>query len=81
VVLAVVVPAAGQRGFAGGPQRWIGERSCAWLSRNRRLRKDYAYVEMYREAHLYSASVRLMTNRLARSKEHTSSQEMIDLAS
>jgi putative transposase len=80
VVLEVVLPAAGQRGFAVLPKRWIVERSLAWLSRNRRLSKDYEYMEMYSEAHIYIASIRLMTNRLARMKEKSSSQQMIDLA-
>src|SRR5947209_4157626 len=80
VLLEVVAPAAGQRGFAVLPKRWIVERSLAWLSRNRRLSKDYEYVEMYSEAHIYIASIRLMTNRLARKKEQSSSLEMIGRA-
>jgi putative transposase len=80
VVVEVVAPAAGQRGFAVLPKRWIVERSLAWLSRNRRLSKDYEYVPMYAETHVYLASLRLMTNRLARKKGQSASQHMIDRA-
>jgi putative transposase len=79
-VVEVVTRRPGQRGFAVLPKRWIVERSLAWLTRNRRLSKDYEYVEMYSETHIYIASIRLMTNRLARKKERSSTQRMIDLA-
>jgi putative transposase len=62
----VVTHQPGQRGFAVLPKRWIVERSLAWYSNNRRLSKDYEYVPMYAETHIYLASIRLMTNRLAR---------------
>jgi len=81
VVLEVVAPAAGQRGFAVLPRRWVVERSLAWLSRNRRLSKDYEYVEVYSEAHIYIASIRLMANRLAHLEKLSLSQRMIDRAS
>ncbi len=81
VVLEVVAPAVGQRGFAVLPRRWVVERSLAWLSRNRRLSKDYEYVEAYSEAHIYIASIRLMTNRVARLDTLSLSQRMIDHAS
>jgi putative transposase len=65
-VVEVVSHRPGQRGFAVLPKRWIVERSLAWYSANRRLSKDYEYVPMYAETHMYLASIRLMTNRLAR---------------
>ena len=77
----VVTHLPGQRGFAVLPKRWIVERSLAWYSGNRRLSKDYEYVPMYSETHIYLASIRLMTNRLARNKKNSISQQTIDLAS
>lgn len=62
----VVARHEGQRGFAVQPKRWIVERSFAWLSRNRRLSKDYEYVPLFSATHIHLASIRLMTNRLAR---------------
>ncbi len=76
----VVAHQAGQRGFAVLPKRWIVERTLAWYSANRRLAKDYEYVEMYSETHIYLASIRLMTNRLARKNEQSSAHETIDHA-
>jgi putative transposase len=80
-VVEVVAHRPGQRGFAVLPKRWIVERSLAWYTNNRRLSKDYEYVPMYSETHIYLASIRLMTNRLARKQRHTIDQHMIDRAS
>jgi putative transposase len=79
-VVEVVTRRPGQRGFVVLPKRWIAEQSLAWLSRNRRLSKDYEYVPLYSETHRYLASIRLTTNILARKKEKLSSLQMIDFA-
>jgi putative transposase len=39
--LEVVERVPGQRGFGVQPRRWVVERSLSWISRNRRLSKDY----------------------------------------
>jgi putative transposase len=52
-------------GFAVQPQRWIVERSLAWLSRHRRLAKDYEHLAECSEAHIYLASIGLLLKRLA----------------
>ena len=39
--LQVVKKPEGQTGFVFLPRRWVVERSCAWLSRFRRLARDY----------------------------------------
>lgn len=54
-----------QRGFQVLPERWIAERSLAWLSRPRRLAKDYEELSECAEAQVYLASVSLLLNRLA----------------
>ena len=46
------------------PQRWIVERSIAWLNRCRRLAKDWECLNQNALAFLRWASVRLMVRRL-----------------
>ena len=41
------------------------ERSFAWLGRNRRMSKDYAYQVQTSEALIDVAAIRFMLNRLA----------------
>jgi putative transposase len=52
--------------FTALPQRWVVERTIAWLGRYRRLSKDYEYLPESREAMIYVAMSRLMLRRLAR---------------
>jgi transposase len=52
-------------GFQALPRRWVVERTFAWLSRPRRLSKDYEFYPSSSEAMIYVAMVRLMTRRLA----------------
>jgi putative transposase len=47
------------------PKRWIVERTFGWLSRFRRLRKDYELYPEVSEAMIYSSLTRLMLERLA----------------
>jgi hypothetical protein len=52
-------------GFVVLPQRWIVERTFAWLMQNRRLVPDHETPEASAEAFVYLAMIRLMLNRLA----------------
>ena len=52
-------------GYAVLPQRWIVERTFAWLVRNRRLDKDWEGLPATTETWIYLAMSRLMTKRLA----------------
>src|SRR3712207_7371667 len=56
------------------PKRWIVERTLAWISRNRRLARDYERHVCKAAAFVRLAMIRLMRRRLAatRSEEHTS---------
>ena len=47
------------------PQRWIVERTFGWLSKFRRLSKDYEYRTENSEAIILIAATRLMLARLA----------------
>lgn len=53
-----------QKGFAVLPRRWVVERTFAWLSRCRRLARDYETRTQSSEALIYLAMTRIMLNRL-----------------
>ena len=52
------------KGFHVLPRRWIVERTLAWLTRFRRLSKDYEREPFSSEAMVYIASIRLILNRI-----------------
>ena len=56
------------KGFHVLPKRWIVERTLAWLTRFRRLSKDYERKPSSSEAMVYIASIRLMLNRICASE-------------
>ena len=49
-----------QKGFVVLPKRWMVERTLAWLSKSRRLSKDYEFQPKSSEAILRWASIRRM---------------------
>ena len=63
--LEIVKKLEGQVGFQVLPKRWIIERTFGWLTRNRRLARDYERLPETSEAFIYVAMIRLMTKRLA----------------
>lgn len=64
--LEVVERVPGQRGFSIQPRRWVVERSFGWLSRNRRLSKDYERKVQTSETLIQVAMIRLLIARLGR---------------
>ena len=52
------------KGFAVLPKRWIVERTIAWLSRCRRLSKDWENLNDSALAFIRLASIRLMLRKL-----------------
>jgi len=62
--LEIVEREPGTRGFAVQPRRWVVERSFAWLSRNRRLAKDYERMVQTSETFIELAATRLVLCRL-----------------
>jgi putative transposase len=55
-------------GFHVIPKRWIVERTCSWLGRQRRLSKDGERQAGSAEALMYLVGIRLLLARLARSE-------------
>jgi transposase len=66
ITVEIVRKLAGQVGFAVLPRRWVVERSLAWISRNRRLAKDFEGTLASATAFLYAAAVMLLVRRIAR---------------
>ena len=54
-------------GFTLLPKRWVVERTFAWLSRYRRLARDYEVKTSHSTAFIYVAACRIMARRLAKS--------------
>ena len=52
-------------GFPVIPRRWVVERTCSWLGRQRRLSKDYERLTSTEEAFIYLVGIRLLLTRLA----------------
>lgn len=52
------------KGFQVLPRRWVVERTFAWLSRSRRLSKDYERKVVSSEGQVYLASARLMLRQI-----------------
>jgi putative transposase len=64
VTLEWVLRLEGEKGFKLLPKRWIVERTFGWLSKQRRLSKDYEALCETSEAMVYAAMIRLMLARL-----------------
>lgn len=65
IQLDVVARTPVQKGFAVLPRRWVVERTLAWLSRLRRLSKDYERCILSSQGMIYVASIHTMLKRLA----------------
>jgi len=62
-VLQTVLRPAGVKGFVLLPRRWVVERTFAWLSRYRRLGKDYEYLTAVSETMILVAMIHIMARR------------------
>jgi putative transposase len=63
--LEVVERTSGVSDFSVLPKRWIVERTFGWLSRNRRMSKDYERKVQTSETLIELAASRLVLRRLA----------------
>ena len=65
-VMEIVLKVEDQKGFQVLPKRWVVERTFAWISRYRRLARDYERLAATSEALIYIAMIRLGLRRLAK---------------
>jgi putative transposase len=65
IAIVVVSKAAVQEDFVVQPRRWVVERSLAWLTRCRRLARDYEREPAYSEAWVYLAETHRLLKHLA----------------
>lgn len=65
ITVEIVKKPEGQRTFEVLPRRWVVERTLSWISRCRRLSKDYEGLPEYAEAMVKWSMIGLMTRRLA----------------
>jgi transposase len=65
--VVVIVKRTELHKFAVLPKRWIVERTLVWISRNRRLARDYERYTHTAAAFIRLAMIRLMRRRLTRS--------------
>ena len=65
LALEIVKRPAAAQGFEVLPRRWVIERSFAWLSRNRRLAKDFERLIEASTAMVAVAIIQLLIRRLA----------------
>ena len=64
-VLEIVKRSDDAAGFVLLPQRWIVERTFAWLGRYRRMSKDYETLTSSSASMIFLAMINLMVHRLA----------------
>jgi len=65
IVVTVVSKPEGHSGFVPLPRRWVVERFFGWLTRSRRLVRDYERNPAYSEAWVHLASIHRMVKHLA----------------
>ncbi|HET8680796.1 MAG TPA: IS5 family transposase [Micromonosporaceae bacterium] len=66
LTLTIVKRNHNSTGFVVLPRRWVVERTFGWLTRHRRLVRDYERKPEHHEAMVWWATVTIMTRRLTR---------------
>ena len=64
--MEIVLNLAEQKGFQVIPKRWVIERTNAWITRNRRMARDYERLTETSKAFIYILMIRIGLRRLAR---------------
>lgn len=67
--LEVVKRTPGVRSWSREARRWIIERTFTWLSRNRRLSRDYEWKVQTSETLIEIVIIRLLVTRLGRRRQ------------
>jgi putative transposase len=65
IQLEIILPEEGQKGFHVLPKRWVIERTNAWISRQRRLARDYERLPVSSGSFIYATMIRLGLRRLS----------------
>ena len=63
--MEIVLKLGDKKGFQVLPKRWVVERTNAWMTRNRRMAKDYERLAATSESFIYILMIRLGLRRLA----------------
>jgi transposase len=71
LILTVIRRSDGHKGFVVLPKRWIVERAFAWLTRSRRLARDYERLPASSEAMILWSMTMVMTRRLGHRRRRT----------
>ena len=66
LVVSIVRRRKGTRGFKVQPRRWVVERTFGWLTRWRRLNRNYEHTPESSQAVVQVALIGIMARRLAR---------------
>ena len=64
--MEIVLKLGDKKGFQVLPKRWVVERTNAWVTRNRRMARDYERLAETSESFIYILMIRLGLRRLAR---------------
>jgi len=64
--MEIVLKLGEQKGFQVLPKRWVIARTNAWITRNRRMARDYEHLAETSEAFIYVLMIQLELRRLAR---------------
>jgi transposase len=71
LILTIIRRSDGEKGFVVLPKRWIVERTFAWLTRSRRLARDYERLPASSEAMILWSMTMVMTRRLGPRRRRT----------
>lgn len=66
--ITFILKVGNQKGFQVLPKRWVIERTNAWITRNRRMARDYERLVQSSESFIYILMIRLGLRRLAKLK-------------
>jgi len=76
MVVSIVSRPDGTVGFVLLPKRWVVERTFGWLTRWRRLNRNYEHTIASSEAVVQIAMIGIMTRRLAKIRRRSRRQKL-----